>query len=305
MIQESAKTVIVVVGPTAVGKTAAAIALAERLGTEILSADSRQCYRELDIGVARPAPGELARVPHHFIASHSIRDTVHAAEFEWYGMQKAQEIFSRHNQLILAGGTGLYVRAFCEGLDDIPEVPGSVRDRVREGYRAFGLAWLQQEVARKDPAFLRHGEMKNPHRLLRALEVAESTGKSILEFRKRQPRQRDFNLVKIGLELAPDLLWRNIQVRTQAMVQRGLVEEVVNLVPHRQLNALQTVGYAEIFEYLDGRFSLEEAVGRIALHTRQYAKRQLTWFRKDPSITWFAPEDLEGMMNFLHTKFIE
>lgn len=285
------KHVIIVAGPTAVGKTAVAIQLALHLGTEIISADSRQCYRELRIGVARPSDEELARVPHHFIASHSIHGTVTAADFEAYALQKASELFQQHDAIVMVGGTGLYIRAFCEGLHAIPPVPENIRNRVMEGYREHGLEWLQQQVREKDPVFHAEGETQNPRRMMRALEVVEATGHSILSYREAAKKPRDFSVTRIGLDLPRQQLIRNINIRVDQMMEAGLLEEVRSLYPSRHLNALQTVGYAELFEYLEGKCSLPDAVERIRVNTRQYAKRQLTWFRKEPGMHWFSPLD--------------
>ena len=284
------KTLIVVAGPTAVGKTAVAINLARRFGAEIISADSRQCYREMSIGVARPSPQELQQVPHHFIASHSITDEINAASFEAWAMQKANELFEKHDYIIMPGGTGLYIKAFCEGLDEIPEVPDEVRQRIIAAYETNGIAWLQEEIRIKDPKFYAEGEIQNPHRLMRALEVAEATGRSILSFRTGDKAQRPFNIIKFGLELPREELYTRINRRVDAMMDAGLLEEVKRLYSFRHLNALQTVGYTELFDYIEGKHSLERAVELIKQHTRNYAKRQMTWFKKDMEFAWFLPD---------------
>lgn len=288
MSEPKNKRVIIVVGPTAVGKTTVAITLAEHFKTAIISADSRQCYRELNIGVARPSDEELARVRHYFIASHSITDEVTAAGFEKFALDKTNELFKEHDTVIMTGGTGLYIKAFCEGLDDIPTIKEDVRRRITENYEDNGLEWLQQEIKQKDPEFFAVGEIKNPRRLMRALEVIESTGISILQFRKGNKVSRPFEIIKWGLSIPKEQLHHNIHTRVDNMISRGLVGEVSSLLPFRHLNALQTVGYTEIFEHLDGRLTLEEAVAAIKTNTRQYAKRQLTWFRKDKGIEWMG-----------------
>lgn len=289
------KTVIIICGPTAVGKTAAAISLAKHFKTEIISADSRQCFKELNIGVARPSEEELKKVPHHFIASHSISENVNAVVFEEYALQKVNELFQNHDHVIMVGGTGLYLRAFCEGLDDIPSINDSIRKRITENYELNGLLWLQDEVKTKDPTFFASGEIKNPQRMMRALEVIESTGKSILDFRKREKAKRNFKIIKIGLDLPKDELHKNINTRVDKMFEQGLIEEVRSLIRYRRLNALQTVGYSEIFEYIDGKTSLDKAIEEIKMNTRQYAKRQMTWFRKDKEIQWIDASQLEGI----------
>ena len=289
----SRKTMIIVCGPTAVGKTAAAIELAKHFHTEIISADSRQCFKELNIGVARPSVEELKKVPHHFIASHSIHDNVSAGSFEQYSLQKVKAIFLEHNVAIMVGGTGLYIKAFCEGMDHVPDVPVEIRRSIMLNYEKNGLEWLQSETQKRDPAFYKTGETQNPQRLMRALEVAEATGQSILEFRKGNKADRDFNIVKIGLELPKAELHRNINARVDKMIATGLVEEVKELLPYKNLNALQTVGYAEIFDYLDGKVSLKDAIELIKTNTRQFAKRQMTWFRKDKDIKWADADSVD------------
>lgn len=298
------KTVIVVAGPTASGKTAVGISLARHFKAGIISADSRQCYKEMNIGVARPSSEELQAVPHYFIATHSIHEEVTAASFEAYALQKAEELFRSSDTIIMVGGTGLYIRVFCEGLDTIPATDPSIREAIIRNYEEYGLAWLQEQVREKDPAFFAEGEIQNPRRLMRALEVVQSTGMSVIGFRTGKKKQRPFRILKIGLELPKDQLLRNINTRTGHMVESGLVEEVKALLPFRHQNALQTVGYSELFAHFDGQLSLEQAVEEIKIHTRQYAKRQFTWFRKDKEITWFHPADLDKIKEHLEGALV-
>jgi len=288
------KTVIIICGPTAVGKTSAAIHLAKHFHTEIISADSRQCYKELNIGVARPSENELKEVPHHFIASHpvatgSVAENIHAAFFGKYALQKVNELFIKHDVVIMVGGTGLYIKAFCDGLDDVPEINPEVRKTIVTNYNNGGIEWLREQVEKHDPLFFMKGEVQNPQRMMRALEVKLSTGHSILSFHTGKKRERDFNIVKIGLLLPKEELHRNINARVDKMMELGLVQEVKGLQQYRQLNALQTVGYSEIFQYLDGNISLPAAIEELKKNTRRYAKRQMTWFRKDKEIKWFSP----------------
>jgi tRNA dimethylallyltransferase len=282
-------TVIIVVGPTAVGKTAAAIRLAQRLDTKIISADSRQCYRELDIGVAKPSPEELAAVQHYFINSHSIEHEVNAANFEELALLWTAEILRDSPVAVMVGGTGLYIRAFTNGLDAIPAVDQTIRSHIREHFEEQGLAWLQGEIQKYDPEYYKTGELLNPQRLMRALEVRLSTGQSILSFQNRQPQERPFRIRIIGLELPRERLNERIHDRVDRMMEEGLLAEVEALQSYRTHNALQTVGYQELFQYLDGKGTLEQAVTDIKTHTRQYAKRQLTWFRHDLSVQWTDP----------------
>lgn len=303
MGQEAAKTVIIICGPTAVGKTAVAIALAQQFKCSILSADSRQCYKELNIGVARPSADELKQVPHYFIASHSIQEELNAAGFEQYALEKTRQLLEQDDQVVMVGGTGLYIRAFCEGLDEIPEIDPAIRAGIIEKYEARGISWLQEQLKEKDPAFYTSGEMQNPQRMMRALEVFESTGQSILQFQKGQKAVREFDIIKIGLELPREELVQRIDARVETMMKAGLQEEVRSLLPFKSCNALQTVGYTELFDHLEGRCSLEKAVELIKTHTRQYAKRQMTWFKRDTAINWFHPGNLPAIGNWLSSRF--
>ncbi len=280
------KTVIIICGPTAVGKTSVSVVLAKYFHTEIISADSRQCFKELKIGVARPSDEELKEIPHHFIGSNSIKEDINAAFFEKLALQKVEELFKTHDIIIMVGGTGLYIKAFCESLDDIPPIDEAIRKNIIKGYELNGLSWLQEQVRITDPKFYKVGEIQNPHRLMRALEVVESTGQSILSFRKNKKILRPFNLIKIGLELPKEELHENINSRVDKMLLEGLVEEVSSLKGYRDVNALHTVGYSEIFEHLDGKMSLAKAIEEIKKNTRKYAKRQMTWFKKDKEIKW-------------------
>jgi tRNA dimethylallyltransferase len=291
------KTVIIVCGPTAVGKTAVAISIAKQFRTEIISADSRQCFKELKIGVARPSDEELNEVPHYFIASHSITENINAAFFEKYALQKANELFKNHDMVIMVGGTGLYIKAFCEGLDEIPAIDESIRKKIIDRYEMHGLGWLQEEIKIKDPAFYKSGEIQNPQRMMRALEVVESTGRSILSFRRNEKVKRDFRIIKIGLQLPKEELHATINLRVDKMINDGLVEEVNSLSGYRDVNALQTVGYSEIFEHLDGKMPLEAAIEEIKKNTRQYAKRQMTWFKKDKEINWVNAKQMSGIIS--------
>ena len=284
-------TVIVIVGPTAVGKTAAAIRLARQLNTKIISADSRQCFRELNIGVAKPSPQELTTVPHYFIDSHSIREEVNAAVFEKLALQWTEEIFKTSPWVVMVGGTGLYIKAFTEGLDDIPPADESIRYHIQQQYELQGIAWLQEEIKKYDPEFFEKGEILNPQRLMRALEVRLTTGQSILSFRSREPKTRPFQIQTIGIQLPKEQLHERIHHRVDQMIKEGLLEEVRSLLPFRDHNALQTVGYRELFEYLDGKCTLDSAITNIKTNTRQYAKRQLTWFRRNLSTQWIGPDD--------------
>ena len=296
------KTAIIVAGPTAVGKTAVAIAVAKQLKTEIISADSRQCFKELNIGVARPSADELQQVNHHFIATHSIMDIISAASFEQYALRKINELFLQHDSVVMTGGTGLYIKAFCEGLDEMPAADPAIRKKISGRYKENGLPWLQQQLQKKDLLFSKEGEMQNPQRMMRALEVMESTGQSILTFYKKEKTIRDFKIIKIGLQLPKEELVLRINNRVDKMIAAGLVEEVEQLTAFKNQNALQTVGYSEIFNYLDKKMSLPEAIERIKINTRQYAKRQMTWFKKDTEMNWFFPAQASEVIAFINSQ---
>ena len=299
------KKLIVIGGPTAVGKTAVAIAVAKHFNTEIISADSRQCFKELNIGVARPSLAELATVPHHFIADRSIQQEFSASDYEKFALKKLEELFSKRAVVVMVGGTGLYIKSLAEGLDNIPEIEPELRERIRSSYEKNGMQWLVEELELNDPLFVSKGEMQNPQRMLRALEVVLSTGESILQFQTGVKAKRDFEIIYVGLDLPREELHSRINARVDQMMQQGLLAEVKSLIPYQHLNALQTVGYKEIFEHLQGEKTLEEAVESIKAHTRQYAKRQLTWFKKVEDINWFHPSETEKLLSFIKAKGVK
>ena len=280
------KNCLVIAGPTAVGKTPLAIRLAKHFNTQIISADSRQCYKELNIGVAKPSSTGLGKVKHYFIDSHSIREDVNAKIFESYALKAIDTIFLKYDIAIMVGGTGLYIKAFCEGIDEIPVVDGDIKKNIISNFQTSGIKWLQSEIEKNDPLYFRKGELQNPQRLMRALEVKLFTGKSIIEFQTQQKKKRYFNIIKIGLELPKEQLHQNINNRVDDMMRNGLLEEVKSLYSYKHLSALQTVGYKELFEHLELKISLDEAIEKIKTNTRQYAKRQMTWFKKDREVIW-------------------
>ena len=285
------KTCVIIVGATAVGKTSVAISLAQHLQTQIISADSRQCYKELNIGVAKPSVEQLQKVEHYFINSHSIHDEVNAKVFEEYALQKVNDIFLKHDVAVMVGGTGLYIKTFCNGIDEVPVINPAIREKINADFEWEGLEWLQKEVEKTDPLYFSKGEIKNPHRLMRALEVKLSTGSSIIEFQTKQKEEREFNILKIGLELPREDLYKRINKRIDEMMQAGLAEEVKGLQKFQKLNALQTVGYRELFGHLAGDLTLEDAIEAMKINTRHYAKRQMTWFKKDEEVKWFNAND--------------
>lgn len=274
------KTCFIVCGATAVGKTSYAIDLAKKYDTQIISADSRQCYKELNIGVAKPSEEQLNSVQHYFINSHSIHDELNVKVFEQYALAAVKKIFQKNDHAVMAGGTGLYIKAFCEGLNDVPEVNIALRKALTEAYQAQGLQWLQEETRKKDPEYFASGETSNPQRMMRALEVKLTTGYSILNFQLKKKAVREFDIKIVNLEMSRSDLYERINNRVDEMIQQGLLTEAESLYSFRKLNALQTVGYKELFEYLDDQISLGEAIEKIKKNTRQFAKRQITWFKK-------------------------
>ena len=297
----SKKKLIVIVGPTAVGKTGLALQLAGHFHTEIISADSRQIYKELAIGTAKPSEAELAQVPHHFIDSHSIHENYDANQFGENALSLILKLFERYNELIVCGGSGLYIKALLEGFDDIPEVGDDVRDQLIEEFENKGLLWLQNKMRELDPDHFQNIDQKNPVRMMRALEVKMATGKSISSFRTARKKEHPFKVVKIGLELERAELYKRIDERMDSMIHQGLFEEAQSLYPHKNLNALQTVGYREIFDYLDGQYDKDEAVRLLKRNSRRYAKRQLTWFKRDEEIVWFKRDQIGEIVSVIQT----
>lgn len=294
-------TCIIIAGPTAVGKTSLAIEVAKAFNTSIISADSRQCYRELTIGVAKPAPEQLQSVKHYFINSNSIHEEVNAAVFEQFALTALHEIFQHHPVAVVVGGTGLYIKALCEGMDAIPVVSPDTRDEIRTMYEKHGLSWLQQQISAHGLLPLHANELQNPQRLMRSLEVMLCTGRSIRSFQTAEKKARDFNITTIALQLPRNELYQNINNRVDKMITLGLADEVNTLLPYKHLNALNTVGYKEMFDFFERKISFEEAVEEIKKNTRHYAKRQMTWFSRDPSIRWIAPGSPSDTIQYLRT----
>lgn len=299
------RTVIVIAGPTAIGKTALSIQLAQHFNTSIVSADSRQCYREMNIGTAKPGPAELAAVPHYFINSHSIQDNINAAGYEQLALGYLEEIFTTSAVAIVCGGTGLYIKALCEGIDAMPDVDRAIETGIKQQFETNGLSWLQEKLRAKDPVFFEQAEQQNPVRLIRALSFFETHKQSITGFKTRTAKERPFRVIKIALDIPREQLYARINHRVDLMMEAGLLAEIEALYPLRQLKNLQTVGYSEFYEA--GAFPLtgaqiEAAVDKVKQHTRNYAKRQLTWFRKDQAFSWFAPGDFGGVLEYIHAK---
>ncbi|PZV87431.1 tRNA dimethylallyltransferase [Algoriphagus aquaeductus] len=284
------KFLILVVGPTAVGKTDLCLKLAKKFKTEIISCDSRQFYKELNLGTAKPSPEELAQVPHHLIDSLSIEEEYDVRKFEQDALRILAKLFRTRNVVIMTGGSGLFADAVVKGLDEIPDVNPEVREEIIREFESRGLEWLQAEVEKSDPEFYSQADRFNPQRLMRALEVYRGTGLKFSSFRVRKKVERSFKTIKVGLNRDREELYRRIDLRMDEMIGRGLFDEADALFGKRSLNALQTVGYTEIFGYREGKYDREEAIRLLKRNSRRYAKRQLTWFRRDPEIQWFHPD---------------
>lgn len=291
-----------IVGPTGIGKTALSIELAKNLKTEIISCDSRQFYKELKIGTAAPSSEELSLVPHHFIGNLSIAQDYSVGDFEKDALRKINELFNKYDQLIMVGGSGLYEKAVNEGLDDFPDIDSKVREDLMVEIQEKGLSYLQEELKKNDPEYYSQVDYNNPQRVMRALEIFRGTGKPYSSFRKNLVEKRNFTAVKIGLTASRDLIYDRINKRVDLMMEKGLLEEVISLQSYRHKNALQTVGYKELFDYLDGNSSLEFAVNEIKKNSRRYAKRQLTWYRRDESVNWFDYQSTQEIVDFVTEK---
>ncbi|TKC07056.1 tRNA (adenosine(37)-N6)-dimethylallyltransferase MiaA [Pedobacter frigoris] len=296
----SNKTLIVVVGPTAIGKTALAIEIAKQFSTEIISADSRQFFKEMEIGTAKPSPEELAEAPHHFINSHSIETLFSTGDFELQALALMDELYKKHDLLVMVGGSGLYINAVCNGLDELPQTDPNIRNSLNELLAEEGIELIKKQLREYDPEYYAKVDQANPQRMIRGLEFYLSTGHKLSSFLTNSKKSRPFDTIKIGLNTDRNKLYERINLRVDHMMEAGLLDEVRGLSSFRSYNALNTVGYSELFDYLDGESTLQEAVDKIKQNTRRFAKRQLTWFRKDDSITWFEPNQTNAVINHIH-----
>ncbi len=293
--------VIVVVGPTAVGKTNVAIRIAQQFQTEIISADSRQFYKQLQIGTATPSAFELSQAKHHFIANLNITDDYNISKYEVEALACAQSLFERYQKLVLVGGSGLYIDAFCNGIDVLPDPDAQLRTDLKEKLQLQGIESLRIDLKALDPDYYAQVDLANPNRIMRALEVILQTGIPYSQLRKRQIKPRPFRVCKIGLMREREQMYDLINRRVDIMMENGLLHEAEQLFPNRHLNALNTVGYKELFSYLEGSITLPQAIEDIKTHSRRYAKRQLTWFLKDKEIRWFTPENLKDIFDYICT----
>ncbi len=289
------KTLVVLGGPTASGKTGVGIALAKHFRSEIISADSRQIYKETSIGTAVPSPGELAAVPHHFIQTKGLAEYYNASMYEFDVLHLLERLFRKHNMVFMVGGTGLYINAVCFGIDDLPTIDPVIREELARLHQKEGIGILREELKKTDPVTYSRVDLDNHFRILKALEVTRQTGSPYSSFLTHQKKERNFNVIRLALDMEREELYRRINQRVDTMIEKGLVEEVRRLEHFRDKNAMKTVGYREIFRYLDNSISLDEAIDLVKRNTRKYARKQLTWFRKDNMYPWFHPRDIPAM----------
>ena len=295
-------TLIVLIGPTGVGKTELSLSIAEHFHTSILSSDSRQLYADLKIGTAAPTPEQLARVPHHFVGTLKLTDYYSAAQYEADVMKKLEELFSLNEVVVLTGGSMMYVDAICKGIDDIPTVDKETRELMLQKYAEEGLDHLCAELKLLDPEYYQIVDLKNPKRVIHALEICYMTGKSYTSFRTQSTKKRPFRIIKIGLTREREELYERINRRVDEMLDAGLLEEVKAVYPYKELNSLNTVGYKELFKYLDGEWTLEFAIEKIKQNSRIYSRKQMTWFKRDNEIHWFHPDQKEEIMNYINEQ---
>ena len=293
------KTLIVITGPTAVGKTALCLDLATHFGIPIINADSRQIYRELKIGTARPTEEQMQQVKHYFVGTLGLEDYYSASLFEQQVLELLGQLFQSHDYALMAGGSMMYIDAVCDGIDDIPTIDDETRALMKRRLAEEGLEQLCEDLKRMDPEYYEIVDKQNPRRVVHALEICTMTGQTYTSFRRREKRERPFRIIKIGLNRPREELYARINQRVDEMMANGLLEEVKTMYPKRSLNALNTVGYKELFDYLEGRWTLEEAVERIKGNTRRYARKQLTWYKKDEQISWFHPDEKTSIIDYI------
>ena len=295
-------TLIVLIGPTGVGKTELSLSIAERYHTDIVSADSRQIYADLKIGTAAPTPDQLARVNHHFVGTLKLTDYYSAAQYEAEVMKKLEELFKEHKVVLLTGGSMMYVDAVCKGIDDIPTVDKETRETMMKRYEEVGLEQLCGELKVLDPEYYAQVDLKNPKRVIHALEICYMTGKTYTSFRTQSKKERPFDIIKVGLRREREELYDRINRRVDMMMKDGLLEEARNVYAYKDLNSLNTVGYKEMFKYLDGEWELPFAIEKIKQNSRIYSRKQMTWFKRDEDITWFHPDQKEDILAFIDSR---
>ena len=295
----SEKVIILIQGPTGIGKTSLSIKLANHFNTEIISCDSRQFYKELKIGTSPPSIEELQKIKHHFIQNISINDSYNVSKFEIDANKKINELFKIYNKIIVVGGSGLYANALCNGIDDIPAISENTRDKIQELYQNKGIEYLRDILYKKDKMYFNSVDLQNPRRIIRALEVIYETNKTFSYFRKNTTKKRDYKIIKIGLKIDRDCLYERINNRVDLMIKIGLINEVKSLMKHKNKNALKTIGYNEIFDHIEGKLSLDKAIEEIKKNSRRFAKRQITWLKRDNEIKYFHPKNTDKIIKFI------
>ena len=295
----SEKVIILIQGPTGIGKTSLSIKLASHFNTEIISCDSRQFYKELKIGTSPPSNEELQKIKHHFIQNISINDSYNVSKFEIDANKKINELFKIYNKIIVVGGSGLYANALCNGIDDIPAISENTRDKIQELYQNKGIEYLRDILYKKDKMYFNSVDLQNPRRIIRALEVIYETNKTFSYFRKNTTKKRDYKIIKIGLKIDRDCLYERINNRVDLMIKLGLINEVKSLMKHKNKNALKTIGYNEIFDHIEGKLSLDKAIEEIKKNSRRFAKRQITWLKRDNEIKYFHPKNTDKIIKFI------
>ncbi len=296
------KTLVVIIGPTGIGKTSTSIKVANYFDTEIISADSRQIFKELKIGTATPSEEELNAAKHHNIASHSIHDYYSAWEFEQDALKLCSELFTNHDVVVLTGGSMMYIDAVCKGIDELPTIDQELRENLKEQYDREGIETIQRQLKQLDPEFYDQVDLKNHKRVIHAVEICLMTGKAYSLLRTNTVKKRPFNIIKIGLELPREEIYERINKRVDIMLEQGLIEEVKEFYPNKNLNSLNTVGYKELFAAFDGEYDLDRGIELVKRNSRRYAKKQLTWFKRDKEIQWFSPFDTDKIINFIELK---
>ena len=301
-MSNNSRNLIVIVGPTGSGKTDLSLDMAEHFHAPIISTDSRQFYRGIPIGTAQPTEEELQRVEHHFIASHELTDEFNCGAYEEAAIKRLDELFQTHSCVVAVGGSGLYIKALCEGMDEMPNADTELRTRLAERLQTEGLDILAAELQQLDPLYYDVVDRRNPARVMRALEVCLTTGKPYSSLRVGEKHQRPFNIIKIGVDMEREILYKRIDDRVDKMIDMGLEQEARKVYPLRHLNSLQTVGYREFFDYFDAKITRDEAIELIKRNSRHYAKRQMTWFRRDEQIAWFEPNDRKSIIEYIESK---
>ena len=302
MSQIKNKFLIIILGPTASGKTNASIKIAKSFQTEIISADSRQFYKELKIGTAAPDHSQMSGIIHHFIQTISVHEYFNVSMYEQEVLKILNELFLKKDFVVMVGGSGMYIDVVCHGIDDLPTIDPKIREKLQKKFETEGIEELRSELEKRDPVYYKKADLNNPKRILKALEICVMTGTPYSSFLTQSRKQRPFKILKIGLKPDREELYNNINHRVDEMITRGLIEEARSLSCIRHLNALNTVGYKEMFDYLDGKITLEEAVSLIKRNTRRFARRQLTWFNRDETITWFTPGDIGAIIDFIRLE---